>query len=391
MNKSAFDSMVAQYAVQDISGEGAASWDNGVRCVLPEVLIGGKAVQNGTPTPDAPIMPEFSSGTEVVSRGKNLFDVSNGEYKFFGGEGTVTVSDGRITFDGSCLMVRIFLYDACKPGESLTLSLDLIELSDSADSPVIPSIVINYESGRVTEKSLPVQNPGRYTVTVTSKEDELIKNVELRPIRKGNNSSTMHAVLTNVQLELGTTATPYEPYFDGGSATAPELLAIPGTDIRDEWNPQTGKGVRRVGVQTFDGTEKWYGYWATSVALENWCGRKEILHYHNKRPNFLCNVATESTGDGSDRNDLTFVTHWELPNSNWIAFHCNMTLTQWKAYLAAQYAAATPVTVWYALKEPIEFQADPAPLMAPKGAGHIMQVGGTLDAVPITAKYVTHS
>ena len=37
------------------------------------------------------------------------------------------------------------------------------------------------------------------------------------------------------------------------------------------------------------------------------------------------------------------------------------------------------------------FQTDPQPLTAPHGAGQIVQTGGTLDGVPITVKYVTHS
>ena len=90
MNRATFDAMVAQYAVKDVSGEGAVSWDQGAHCVMPEVVIGGKTVQDGTPTPDAPIMPTFSEGTEVVSRGKNLANVTN-EYVSWGGNSTNTV------------------------------------------------------------------------------------------------------------------------------------------------------------------------------------------------------------------------------------------------------------------------------------------------------------
>ena len=48
----------------------------------------------------------------------------------------------------------------------------------------------------------------------------------------------------------------YEPYYDGGQATAVELWAIPGADIRDEWDAQTGWGVRRCAtIESYAGEE----------------------------------------------------------------------------------------------------------------------------------------
>lgn len=69
MNRSTFDAMLAQYKAEQISGEGIVSWDKGAHCVIPEVQICGKVVQDGTPTPDAPIMPVFSEGTTVECGG----------------------------------------------------------------------------------------------------------------------------------------------------------------------------------------------------------------------------------------------------------------------------------------------------------------------------------
>lgn len=61
--------MLVQYKAEQISGEGIVSWDKGAHCVIPEVQICGKVVQDGTPTPDAPIMPVFSEGTTVECSG----------------------------------------------------------------------------------------------------------------------------------------------------------------------------------------------------------------------------------------------------------------------------------------------------------------------------------
>lgn len=69
MNRATFDAMLAQYTTPTVTGEGAVSWDKGAHCVIPEVQISGKCVQDGTPTPDAPIMPVFSDGTTVECSG----------------------------------------------------------------------------------------------------------------------------------------------------------------------------------------------------------------------------------------------------------------------------------------------------------------------------------
>ena len=68
--------MLGQYAVQELTGEGHVSWENGAHCVIPKVEIRGKAVQDGTPSPDNPIDPIFSEETTVAVRGKNLLDVT---------------------------------------------------------------------------------------------------------------------------------------------------------------------------------------------------------------------------------------------------------------------------------------------------------------------------
>ena len=222
---------------------------------------------------------------------------------------------------------------------------------------------------------------------MTSGANKTVRQVECTSATSGK------FTLVSLQIEEGTTVTPYTPYFDGGTAVAPELLAIPGTDIRDEWNPQTGMGVRRVGVQSFDGTENWN--FSAGYGTEHYNAFYAISH-----PAFVNN-----------QNNLpTFCTHLPRKPGNWYAetagvvggvankmiyFYVSKTafpdLETFKAWVTTQHAAGTPVTCWYALEEPIPFQTDPAPLIQPPGTGHIMQTGGTLKGVPITVTPVTHS
>ena len=56
MNRDLHHTMTAQYAAPKVSGNGVVRWDGGVKCVLPSVKLCGAAAQDGTPTPDAPVM-----------------------------------------------------------------------------------------------------------------------------------------------------------------------------------------------------------------------------------------------------------------------------------------------------------------------------------------------
>ena len=280
MNRQTFNAMVAQYAVQEASGEGAVSWDNGVRCVLPEVLVHGKAVQNGTPTPDAPVMPEFSSGTEVVSRGKNLFD-ADAFFEFFttlplkhpGNEMQRVAEDGRKCFwfnprsgqiaddselpkdSGGMAIMPLNL----KPNTRYTLRF--IGKQEAAAEKFATGLALRYEDGTITSAHVALSTDWT-EVVATASSDKTVVGLRLTY----NELANAYIDIDSIQIEEGATATPYVPYFDGGSATAPELLAIPGTNIRDEWNPQTGKGVRRVGKLVLDGTEGWEVYGSGGIA-----------------------------------------------------------------------------------------------------------------------------
>ena len=62
MNRDLHHTMTAQYAAPKVSGNGVVRWDGGVKCVLPSVKLCGAAAQDGTPTPDAPVMPVCNDG-----------------------------------------------------------------------------------------------------------------------------------------------------------------------------------------------------------------------------------------------------------------------------------------------------------------------------------------
>ena len=154
--------------------------------------------------------------------------------------------------------------------------------------------------------------------------------------------------ISDVRVVLGDTAAPYEPY-TGQTVSLPAIAPLWGTgDIRDEYDAATGVETRRWGRVELDGTEAWavrqsgtgvYGYMLLDVfdapAAVGVCTHfKFIKNGASSMQTSVC-VASASTQKALS------------------VFTAIATLDEFKAYLAAQYAAGTPVTVVYQLDEPI--------------------------------------
>ncbi|MBQ2175547.1 MAG: hypothetical protein II453_10970, partial [Alphaproteobacteria bacterium] len=109
-----------------------------------------------------------------------------------------------------------------------------------------------------------------YKITFWDKNGDFISYENPAPVSAGNyvrNITTPNncyyiafnsfANDTDVQLEQGSTATDYEPYYDGGTATAEMLLKV--GDYQDVQSILDGVVTRKVGVLVLDGTEQIWG------------------------------------------------------------------------------------------------------------------------------------
>lgn len=193
------------------------------------------------------------------------------------------------------------------------------------------------------------------------------------------------------------TMPPYTPYHDGGQAQAPELWAIPGTDYRDEWDPQTGRGIRRVKKLVLDGAEAW---------VTNKQNDYKICIYFNARffpplpalsGNGVCThfpISYEgATVISSGWNDKLGIATANTTGCVYMSLPLSVLespdLDGAKAYLAQQYADGTPVTLLTAYDSQ-PFATDPQPLTQPTGYGQIIQTSGDVPDCPFTARYLTH-
>ena len=161
------------------------------------------------------------------------------------------------------------------------------------------------------------------------------------------------------QLEVGGTATAFEPYrsMGGGTVTPTEpLYGLPGAEDTVEVSVDGDVTVtRRTGVKILTGTENWstMGDWnpgsiTVSGILSDCKPVNDTSEVTTARcshfPAYTANsVVHEISGDGFAINYGT---------SLYIRISGCESVDDCKAYLAAQYAAGTPVTIVYELAAP---------------------------------------
>ena len=151
---------------------------------------------------------------------------------------------------------------------------------------------------------------------------------------------------SQMMVELGSTATEYAPYYDGGTATAEMLLKV--GDYQDVQSILDGAVTRNVGVKVLDGTEDWS---RTSVRTllelpDSAIGSRDWAIYCTHYQGFVGAAGISTMPDNSCKinvNTNQFLIKDETHNTD---------ITTWKQYLADQYAAGTPVIVVYPLATP---------------------------------------
>jgi hypothetical protein len=166
----------------------------------------------------------------------------------------------------------------------------------------------------------------------------------------------------SIQIELGSTATSYEPYRPEVSAPIPPLRKI--GDVADTYNPVTGEYVQRIGVKVFDGTEPIDLPIQTPPVGYNAYRYLELMN--SARPPYICSHYPYNNEQGYTQPiDKEYIKSYTL-NEGQMFFLTYLSrcpdVNSFKAYLAAQYAAGTPVTVYYQLAEPVVTYLDPVTL-----------------------------
>lgn len=153
------------------------------------------------------------------------------------------------------------------------------------------------------------------------------------------------------QIEVVPGSTPpttYAPYT--GQTTT---MTLPSTIYGGSVDAVTGDGHRTWKLVTLDGTERWI---RQDNATNNYsCSIKPVA---NSLTNCLCSMLQwKMYAYASNGNEGYFTFESSGERAHFCVTETWETVDAWKSYLAAQYAAGTPVQIAYKLAEPIPFTA----------------------------------
>jgi hypothetical protein len=278
----------------------------------------GNGQQQGTPTPDAPIQPIFCG-----ARTGQLFDENNAWYgEWVNSNGTTTTNAPYAAFQEyeiRSATVFVAKYHGVKPYSHSIAFYD-------SNGDFISRVHRSNPSASGDRFDVPSgATKARYQVAVDNATEKMNPE-KLKQLK--------------IMLNTGSAALPYEPYgwkipITCAGQTVPVYLGEAPT-------------VRRVRKLVLDGTENWK-LWAMSSSSTT-----ERFYINVSGVGSFAGICThfQNVSDSSD------IIHFRFGGTNnnemlfWIDKQDAPTVADFKAYLAAQYAAGTPVCVWYVLAEP---------------------------------------
>ena len=324
----------------------------------------------GDPVNDLEIYTDGTVETINVHR-KNLFDKTTADdkrvYGYFASSGTTW------SYAGAGFSIRI----PCKPnteytarynGDSTQAVLGFGSTSnDDVPTDVVWSVTVTQW---VRQNSPTIGTP--ITITTGANDKWLIVAY--------NMTEPQHSDMAdNLQIEEWNTATTYEPYYDGGTATCEDLLWV--WTYKDEQEILSGNVITKVGVVVLDWTEGWASYQSGA-----------------------CWAASSLLKDKVSGNSLSYSTHYSWASSSPDSMQNNQfllhgtqrlcikddrfgTYTEFKQWLAQQYNAWTPVIVVYPLATPTTLSVAWQSLSIPAWDSRIEIVEWSILNLPLYAKY----
>ncbi len=350
-------------AARSASGE-VISVSDSDHLPLNGLKIYGKTTQNGTPTPENPVELESVGKSGAINTkvcGKNLYDVST----------AMSISPTAV-LERNGDIFRLYNVSSSayastkadmislKAGISYTLSYELISYVSGV------AWLALRDTGNVIKSSVTKTTPGKHSVQYTPTED---MEVYVSVFCTGKDSAMGDITFRNAQLEVGSTATEYEPYKDGGSVTAQTPNGLPGipvsfggnyTDengqqwICDEIDFARGVYVQRIGTYTTGSTTQWYKNGGDSkyIGTNNIHLYFPIANIDITIPNVICSSFQfyKYTGIG---NEGYLDTIYNITGQKNVVIDVDKTLAaDYNAWVA--YVADNPFTVQYVLATPIE-------------------------------------
>ena len=328
---------------------------------------------SGDPAPDNIRAISGHTGAVLTRDGKNLIKPTLNSGSIFGA--TITNSgNGYYTINGTPAQNGVVII------AEMTLPAGTYTLSYTIDSG-------NFSGNSTNRYVAQLVDADRNSVLVAAYTDIPYDTYTLTEAKRvyirlyGAANRTYNGFKIAVQLENGNSASTYEPY--QGNAFAVDFGQ---TVYGGIFNWYTGVLTIAKAFFSFDGTEYWFKMTDTSFQKHSSVfattslpdssggfGTSTCSHFTN----YNAHVATGGTdgtvgvfSDNSPTSSLYYYKYFRWGNGS-------STLDEWKVFLAAQYAAGTPVQICYELAEPITIQLTPQQILALRGTNTLWNDAGT--------------
>lgn len=350
------------------------------------VEAGCRARQAGTgePSPENIRAITGRESVEIAACGKNLLRIPPTLGPATGASAVEVSGDGytvSVTGSGAWAQSGVVYLDVI-PGKTYTASVQSISGGNAAYVAIQDA---SASSGSGSIASVSANTPNLQTAFAAPSDG--IRVVFVANATSMALESPTTATFNGVMIEEGDTATEYEPYrsMGGGTVTPTEpLYGLPGAEDTVEVSVDGDVTVtRRTAVLTLDGTENWY-----AGAAANGKNRWELnFTFDAKLPtsaqnaaNMICthyeSIPANATYSG--QAGISFGT-----GTKYIGIFDDQfsDVASFKAYLAAQKTAGTPVTIVYELATPTtETPVDVDPIVPEKGQLNIYTDANALSA-----------
>jgi|GEM_PF-3836508 Chromosome segregation ATPases len=321
---------------------------------LRELTMYGTTTQNGTPTPDNPVDVVSVTEPAITVMGRNLLSPSIASGSAAGFDVTwATLKDEPTisltgTFTGTSSNGRSLLKPytgraKLRAGVTYTIRAELISGSYSGS---VLFMLSNID---------PTGSPYFAAGVESSAQIVPVTDIEVYAGIHVSSGAVLNAAVFRLQVEQGTVATPFEPY-TSTSATLTGITLNSIGDVRDTVEVRDGKVIltQRVWTQILKGTETIYDYptyngftfVTTGIGMEPMRSGTRQEGYSNIGPALLPGTSAAVIGVWFGvSNQLIYVIN--------ISSTMGQTISEKVAYIKAQYANGTPITLTYILDTPI--------------------------------------
>ena len=279
----------------------------------------------------------------LTTTGKNLFDMNRPYDAITNSEATVIQGTNQITVSSSAesgiyVNANFILDKDFFAGKTVTGSC-LYE-SDEKD---IGTVQIVYQDGNGEHHYQWIRTPRTFTFP-----NNFIGDVML--CVSANNTGTPQSntvTVKNIQLELGSVATSYEPHKSNILTVNGDVELRGIGDVRDELNCLTGEVTERIGEIVLDGTEEW-----NVSGHSNWTScytRKYILpHLINKGTSLVSDkMKSYIYYDYLGSNDVIGIS---ITNEGYICFKYLPNGSKPQPSEVSDYLKSNPITIQYPLE-----------------------------------------